>query len=231
MGDKVLLTVEERKLLGKKVKKLRKDGLVPGVVYGHGIDAQPVMANAKVAEKVWQTAGRRQPVELTVSGKKHLAMIKSADIDPLKRSLRHLSFQVVNQNEEVETEVPVRIDNEGETAAERAGLVVLQAIETVEVSALPSKLPEFVIVPSDKLLADGDHVNVSDIVTPDGVQILTDPEIVVASVYEPSALAAQNEAAAGEATDESEVEAEKGAEAEGEEKPETPAEGNTEKKQ
>lgn len=231
MGDKVLLTVEERKLLGKKVKKLRKDGLVPGVVYGHGIDAQPVMANAKVAEKVWQTAGRRQPVELTVSGKKHLAMIKSADIDPLKRRLRHLSFQVVNQNEEVETEVPVRIDNEGETAAERAGLVVLQAIETVEVSALPSKLPEFVIVPSDKLLADGDHVNVSDIVTPDGVQILTDPEIVVASVYEPSALAAQNEAAAGEATDESEVEAEKGAEAEGEEKPETPAEGNTEKKQ
>lgn len=211
MGDKVVLTVEERKVLGKKVSQLRKQGLVPGVMYGQGVEPTPVMAPANIVAKVWRDAGRRQPVELTIGGKKRLTMIKSAEFDPVKHVMRHLSFQVVNQNEVVQTEVPVRIEHEGETAAERAGLVVLQAVETVEIEARPGDLPEAVIVPSDKLVAEGNTVAVADITPIEGVTVLTDPEIVVASVYEPSAIAAQNDAAAGTATDEAEVEAENGA--------------------
>lgn len=210
MGDKVVLTVEERTILGKKVKQLRKEGIVPAVVYGADFASKAVMAPANLATKAWHTAGRHHPIELTIGKTKKLAMIKSAEVDPVKHSLRHLSLHVVKSNEKVDTAVPVKVTGEGETPAERAGLVVLQALETVEIQALPAKLPDFLEIPGEKLAETGDHVTVADITPADGVTVMTDPEIVVASVYEPSALAAANEAAAGDAEDESEVEAENG---------------------
>lgn len=210
MGDKVVLTVEERTVLGKKVKQLRKDGLVPGVMYGIDQDATPVMAPLVAATKVWRSAGRHHPIELVLGKKKQLAMIKSAEIDPVKHGLRHLSLHVIKSNEKVETEVPVKIAGEGETPAERAGLVVLQALEVVQIQALPAKLPDFLEVPGDKLVEQGNHVSVADIKAMDGVEVMTDPEIVVASVYEPGALAAANDAAGGDADEDTEVEAENG---------------------
>lgn len=211
MGDKVSLTVEERNVLGKKVAKLRKEGMVPGVVYGHEFESKAVMAPAVVVAKVWREVGSRQPVELTIGdGVKRLAMIKSAEFDPVKHSLRHLSFHVVKQNEKVETQVPIRIEAEGETEAERAGLVVLQTLENIDISAFPGDLPEAMIVPSAKLVAEGDHVLVSDIRAVPGVEVLGDPETIVASVYTPGALAAQNEEAAGDA-EEPTAEGEEGA--------------------
>jgi large subunit ribosomal protein L25 len=214
MGDKILLTVEERKILGKKVKQLRKEGLVPGVVYGGDMVAKAVMAPTNVATKAWHAAGRHHPIELTIGTKKQLAMIKSADVDPVKHKLRHLSLQIIKSNVKVETAVPVKVSDEGQTPAERAGMVVLQALETVEIQALPARLPDFLQVPGDKLVEQGDHVTVADILAVEGVEVLSDPEIVVASVYEPSALAAANDAAGGTAEDESEVESENGSDAE-----------------
>lgn len=212
MGDKVTLTVEERTILGKKVKRLRKEGFVPAVVYGAGVAAQPVMAPAGVAVKAWHSAGKHHPVELTIGKKKQLVMIKSAEIDPVKHNLRHLSLHVINSNEKVETEVPVKVTDEGQTPAERAGLVVLQALEAVEIQALPANLPDFLAVPGEKLAEPGDHVTVADILPVSGVEILSEPEIVVATVYEPSALAAANDAAGGTADEDTEVEAENGGE-------------------
>lgn len=218
MGDKIALSVEERKVLGKKVKQLRKQGFVPAVVYGHDIPATSVMAPMNVAEKVWREAGKHHVLELTIGdGSKQLAMIKSADLDPVKRRLRHLSLHVVKQNETVETEVPLHIAGEGETEAEKAGLVILQNVEQVTIQALPRNLPDFMAVPSDKLVTAGDTVSIADIAPIDGVSIMADPDQVIATVYEPSALAAQNDAAAGAATDESEVESEHGEAAEGDE--------------
>lgn len=218
MGEKVVLTVEERTVLGKKVKQLRKQGFVPAIVYGGEVESTAVMAPAVVAEKAWRDAGKHHVIELTLGGKKRLAMIKSADIEPVKRRLRHLSLHVVKQNEKVEAEVPVHVRGEGETPAEKAGFVVLKTIESVEVAALPNNLPNFMEVPGEKLAEPGDHLAVADIIVRDGVEVQSDPEQIVVTVYEPSALAAANDAAGGDATDETAVEAENGAEA--------PAEGD-----
>ncbi|HVI69778.1 MAG TPA: 50S ribosomal protein L25 [Magnetospirillaceae bacterium] len=212
MGDKIMLTVEERKILGKKVKQLRRQGMIPAVVYGGEMEATPVMAPAVEAEKAWRDAGKHHVVELTLGGKSQLAMIKSADLEPVKRRLRHLSLHVVKQNEKVETEVPIKVAGEGETPAEKAGLVVLKTIETVDVAAFPKDLPDFMEVPGDKLIEAGDHLTVADIIAQSGVSVLSESEQIVVTVYEPSALAAANDAAAGTATDESEVAAENGAE-------------------
>jgi large subunit ribosomal protein L25 len=212
MGDKVVLTVEERKILGKKVKQLRKEGMVPGVVYGHDAVSRTVMAPANVATKVWRQAGKHHPIELMIGSKKQLAMIKSADVDPVKHSLRHLSLHIIKSNEKVETEVPVKVTGEGETPAERAGLVVLQQLEAISIKALPAKLPDFLEVPGEKLVEQGDHVTVADIVPVDGVEIDAELEAIVATVYEPSALQAANDAAGGDADEDMEVEAENGGE-------------------
>jgi large subunit ribosomal protein L25 len=212
MGEKVVLSVEERKVIGKKVRQLRKQGMVPAIVYGADMQATSVMAPVVAATKAWRDAGKHQVVELTLGGKTQLAMIKSADLEPVKRSLRHLSLHIVKQNEKVETEVPLHITESGETPAEKAGLVVLKTIETVQIAALPKDLPDFMEIPGDKLTEAGDHLTVAAIIKRSGVEVLSDPEQIVVTVYEPSALAAANDAAAGDATDETEVLAENGAE-------------------
>jgi len=212
MSDKITLVAEDRTVVGKKVKQLRKQGLVPGIIYGHDVATTPFSAQAIAATKVWRAAGKHHVVEVTIDGKKQLTMIKSADVDPVKHSLRHLSLYAVKQNEKVEAEIPLKVTGEGETPAEKAGLVVLQALEAVQVQALPAALPDVLEVPGEKLAEPGDHVTVADIAPVKGVEILTDPEVVVASAYEPSSLAAQNEAAAGEAQEGEEPEAENGAE-------------------
>lgn len=213
MGDKIELTLQERTIIGKQVKQLRRDGYVPAVVYGSDFAAQSVMAPQVLITKAAKRAGKHHPVELQFQSKTRLAMIKALDFDPVKRILRHVAFHIIKQNEEVQTEVPVVVSGEGETPAEKAGLVVLTTIETVEIKALPTNLPDQLEVPGDRLAEVGDHLTVADIAVPKGVTVLAEPEQVIATVYEPSALQAANEATGGGAKpgDEQTVESEAGA--------------------
>lgn len=226
MGDKINLNLDARTAQGKKVKRLRQDGIVPAVVYGPGMEPVNAQAAHNVIEKVVREAGKHTPVHLTVDGKKRIAMIKDVDTEPVKHKIRHVSFHAVNQNEPVNAEVPIRLVGEGESEAERAGLIVLQALDQIEVRALPLDLPEALEVSILNLKEAGEQVTVGDIQLPANVELvehktgheeddedeeapkLTD--LVVASVYEPAALEAANEAAAGDATIDTEVEAENG---------------------
>jgi large subunit ribosomal protein L25 len=224
MGDKINLSLDPREAQGKKVKKLRRNGFVPAVVYGPAMEPVNGQAARNVMEKVVRDAGRHTPVHLTIDGKKRIAMIKDVDIEPVKRIIRHVSFHAVNQNEPVNAVVPIRLVGEGESEAERAGLIVLQALDQIEVRALPLDLPEALEVSIVNLKEAGEQVTLGDIVLPENVEFvehntgheeedeeapkLTD--LVVANVYEPAALEAANEAAAGDATIETEVESENG---------------------
>lgn len=215
MGEKVKLTVEARTVTGKKVAKLRKEGLTPAVVYGSDQEATPVMASTMVVQKVWQSAGKRQPIELTVAGgAKRLAMIKSADIDPVKHKVRHLSLHVVKQNEKVDAEVPIRVRlDEGNdvTPAERAGLVVLTTMESVAVRALPNNLPEAMEFDGEKLTEEGQHATIADLIAKDGVEVDAEPDQVIATVTSTAAIAAANDSLAGDAESEADVASENGA--------------------
>lgn len=227
MGDKVNLTLDTRTEQGKKVAGLRKRGLVPGVVYGHGLDPILVQSEYNVLEKVVREAGRHTPVYMTVDGKQRITMIKDIDRDPVKSRIRHVSFHAVKADEAVTAEVPIRLMGEGESEAEKAGLIVLQAIEEVEIKAKPADLPDALEVSIVNLATTEDKLTLGDITLPKGVEYADaeqDLELVIANVYEPAALQAANEAAGGDAEDESEVVAENGSEGEtpepGEEKSE-----------
>ena len=213
----ISLKLDERTAEGKKLAKLRESGFTPSVIYGG--QEQPIMTQSPQVEtsKVVHAAGKHTPINLTFDGKKKLAIIKSIDMDPVKHVLRHVAFHTIKQNDIITTEVPIILVGQGESEAERAGLVILQAIEHVEVKAKPADLPESLEISIINLATAEDKIFVSDIKLPEGVEfadIDQDMELVIANVYEPSALQAANEASGGEAEEEEaeEVPAENGEE-------------------
>lgn len=212
MND-ITLKLDSRTAAGKQVAKLRKDGLVPSVVYGGQDDPISTQSSLVETTKVARAAGKHSPVHLTIDGKKKLAIIKDIDIDPVKHLVRHVAFHTIKQNDVITTEVPVVLIGQGESEAEKAGLVVLQAIEHIEVKAKPADLPESIQLTIANLATTHDKITVGSIKLPEGVEFADaeqDLELVIANVYEPGALQAANDAAGGDAEDESEVEAENG---------------------
>jgi large subunit ribosomal protein L25 len=212
--DTINLSVQARTVNGKAVKRLRADGIVPAVIHNHGKDSIHVQAEYNDLAKVYRAAGRHHPVELTADGKKYLAIIKNATFDPKKNRLNHVVFNAINANQKVEADVPIkpRYDGDNESSpAERQSLIVLANLEEVAVSAVPSKLPDALYYNAEKLVEIGDRATVADLDVPEGVEVLTDADHTIATVYEPSALAAANDEAGGdeEATAE-DVDAEQG---------------------
>ncbi len=222
MSDSIALTLTKREATGKQVAKLRSSGHIPGVVYGHDFVATNVQAPVVKFTKVVSQAGKHHLVNLDIDGKKEIGLIKSIDVDPVKNTIRHVAFHIVKQNEKVETDVPIKLVGEGESEAERAGLVVLQSLETLKIRALPKDLPDSLDVSILTLVEPGQGVTIGDLTIPSGVELVEENmEITIASVYEPSALAAANDAAGGDAEEETEVPAEEGGEetTEGEDAP------------
>ncbi|HZM63743.1 MAG TPA: 50S ribosomal protein L25 [Candidatus Saccharimonadales bacterium] len=203
--EELLLNLQPREVTGKAVKQLRKDNMVPAVIHDHGKPSVIVMAPYLDLSKLYQKAGKRHPVIIVADGKRHTALIKQVDFDPKKHQLRHVVFNAVKANEKVTAEVPVRIkyaDEHESTPAERAGLVVLHQLEEVEVEAVPAELPDALFFDAEKLVEAGQSVTVADLIVPKGVTLKTDPSHPVATVFEPSALQAANDAAGGDAEEE-----------------------------
>jgi len=199
-SDAITLELNKRTEMGKAVKALRRSGLVPANIYERGHESVAVSVPFTIITKTYHQAGKHHPVELNVEGKKYLAMIKDVDIDPITGWVRHIGFHAINKNETVTAEIPVRVD--GEIPAERVSLLVLHTLDTVEVTALPSNLPDELTVDGTKLVEVGDKLAVSDIVVPEGVTILTDPSQTIAVVEEPKDQIAEAAAEAAENAEE-----------------------------
>lgn len=213
MND-ITLKLDTREIAGKKLATLRRDGIIPSVVYGGTTDPISTQSLQVETAKVAHAAGKHTPIHLTIDGKKKLAMIKSIDTDPVRHQIRHIAFHTIKQNDIITAEVPIRLIGQGESDAEKAGLVILQAIEHIEIKAKPAALPEALEISVAGLKTPEDKLSLNDIELPAGVEyaeLEQDLELVVANVYEPSALQAANDAAGGDAEDESEVTADNGA--------------------
>lgn len=211
MSDTITLEVAARETLGKSVKRLRKAGVTPAVIHDHGKDSIHIQADAQALTKVFHTAGRNHPVELKLDGKKYTTLIRTVSLDPRYNSVTHVVFNAVGAKQKVDAEVPVApryAEGNDASPAERAGLIVLTQLETVEVKALPKDLPDQLYYDAEKLVNVGDQITVADLVVPAEVVVETDENHTLATVFEPSALAAANDEAGGdaEAGDEASVE-------------------------
>ena len=221
----VQLKVETRKVLGKKVKKLRKEGVLPGNIYGKDVKSESVQVNYKEFEKVLKVAGETGLVELQVDGKVRPVLIHNIQFDPVTHETLHADFYQVNLKEKVKTMVPLSFVGEPAAVINKFG-ILLEQLSEVEVEALPTDLPENIEVNVENLANVDEQITIADIKAPAGVTLLTDAGQVVAKIGElvtkEAAEQAAAEAAAAEAAKAAEAPAE-GAPAEGE----APAEGAT----
>lgn len=202
MAEKIVLTADKRELSGKQARSLRKQGIVPGVIYGSKLEATNVQFEPVSLQKTLKKAGRHAPIEISLAGKKHIALVKDVAYAPARNEIVHISFQAVSASEKVNTEVPVVLKGEDESEAKKSGLVILQTIEEIEVRAKTSDLPNEIAVDASKLAVAEEKLTLASVQIPKGVELVdADPDLVVATVWEPAALEAKN-AAADEAASE-----------------------------
>lgn len=193
MSEDIVLKAKKRDEFGRKVKALRNNGDTPAVIHDHGKDSIHVSVTELELKKAFRAAGKHAPVKLDVDGKKYTTLIKEISYKPGTTRTLHGVFQAVSADEKVSAEIPVRIV--GEIPAERASLLVLKSLDTVEVEALPKDLIDVLEVSGDKLAEVGDKLHISDLTPPSGVTIKAEPEQTIATVEMPKDQIAEADAA------------------------------------
>lgn len=176
------LKVEKRKIIGKKVKNLRREGILPANIYGRDFKSISVQAPVKDFEKVYKDAGETGLVDLALDTQTIPVLIHSVHSDYLGNIL-HADFYKVNLKEKVKAMVPIHVTGEPLAVTDKIGLL-MNIIDEVEVEALPTELPENLEVNVEKLAAVGEQIAVGDIKAPEGVTILTDATQVIVKIDE-----------------------------------------------
>jgi large subunit ribosomal protein L25 len=220
------LNLDAREAQGKANKRLRREGIVPGVVYGKGEGSTNVQVDAKTFETLYRAAGRTSVVKFRLPGASRATsgFIKSVQRHPLSGSAIHVDYYLVNLNVEMEVDVPLVFTGEA-PAVEETGGTLLHNLNAIHVKALPNDIPHEVTVDVSVLKSLDVAIHVKDLsLNRDLVQVLTDGETLVSTVVpprveeEPEPVVAEGEELEGEEGEGAEGEGE-GASAEGGEGP------------
>jgi large subunit ribosomal protein L25 len=226
------LKASEREILGKKVRFLRRQGLVPGHVFGKNLDSEHVSVKMVDFLKVLKEAGETGLVELKIGDEKtRPVLIRQVQVNPITSVPIHIDFYQVNLKEKTTVAVPIIQIGEEPELVHTGEAVVIQPLMEVEVEALPVDLPENIEVDITSLKAIDDAILVSALKVPETVTILAEPDAVVvkletAVTAEMQALLEEQAAEQVAATEAAAEEGEAGEKAEGEEGAEG-AEGET----
>ncbi|HEX9530834.1 MAG TPA: 50S ribosomal protein L25, partial [Acidimicrobiales bacterium] len=183
-------------------RRLRHHGKVPAVLYGHGMEPQPLAVDGRSLRAALTTqAGLNALLSLQVDGASHLAMARDIQRDPVRRTVSHVDFQVVRRDEVMAADVPIVLVGEATEVAIGDGLVD-QQMHTLSIRATPDAIPNVIEVDVSGL-AIGETIRVGDLELPARVTTEADPEQAVVVGQPPQVLAAdlvaEAEAVEGEA--------------------------------
>lgn len=183
--DKQTLKGEVRKLLGRNVKNLRKDGILPGNIFGKKIKSEAVQVNFKDFEKIYKEVGETGLLTLEIGKVEKPVLIHNLQVNPVTDVPVHVDFLQVDLKEKVEAEVPVELI--GESPAEKQAIgTVVQHLNEVKVEALPTDLPEKFEVDTSTLAEVDQVVLVKDLkVDRSKVTVMTDENEIVVKVEPP----------------------------------------------
>ena len=187
------LVAETRTQFGKgAARKIRRDHKIPAVMYGHG--AEPVHITLPGHDTMMALKVANALLTIVIDGDEQLALAKDVQRDPIKPIIEHVDLVIVRRGERVNVDVPVT--TEGEAAAET---VVTVDSQTIELLVLATQIPEHVVVPIDALEA-GTQILASQLVLPEGAELVTDPNVLVVNITQQiSAEALEAELAEAEA--------------------------------
>ncbi len=219
--DRLSLKATERVLMGKGVKVLRREGLLPGNVYGNTKENEAVTISALDFKNIYKIAGETGLIDLKIGAEKvRPVMIRDVQMDPVKGTPFHVDFYQVNLSEKVEVPVPIVLIGEEPDLVKSGEAIVLQTISEVQVEALPTDLVEHIEVNIQALREIGDGLTVGDLsYDRSKLTVLTDAEEVVVKLdtavsAEMEALLEEQQAEAEAAAAEAPVEGEPAAEGE-----------------
>lgn len=162
--DRLSLKAEDRTVLGKKVKKLRRDGKLPGHVFGKGIDSEAVTISAKDFLKTFNLAGETGLIDLKIGAEKiRPVLIRDVQYGPVSGQPIHIDFYQVNLTEKVKVSVPLVLIGEQPESVHLGEAIILQTINEVEVEALPTDLVEKIEVDISNLKTIDDAIAVGQL--------------------------------------------------------------------
>ncbi len=192
MADTYSLDVQNRHVTGKQVRQLRRDNLVPAVIYGAGGQALNISCPRRPLEILLSKAGGTHLVTLNVEGKAENALVREVQRHSIRRDLIHIDFLRVDLTKKLKTEVPLLLVGEPKLGAD---LTLAHYITQIEVECLPTDIPDHIEVSLANLTVAGDQVTVSDLPQIANVTYLAEPSDVIARLETASAPTAEDEAA------------------------------------
>jgi len=191
MAERVTIKAAPRTVLGKKVRQLRRNGRLPGNVFGRGIDSCAVDVDAREFARTIKSAGLRAMIELDVEGEPapRYVILRGLTRSGGTGEPIHIDFFQVDPSIPIQANVPIRLVGESPAVRDLAG-TVLPGVDVVSVRCLPLAIPDAISVALSGLKSFDVTLTVGDIAPVSGVEILTDPAIVVATVNPPRVRAA-----------------------------------------
>ncbi len=184
--ERAELLVRRREILGKKVRHLRRQGIIPANVYGHNIPSEAVQVEARSLAETVRRAGTTRLIELKMEegARPRPVLIRSLQRNPRTGEFIHVDFYQVSMRERLRLHVPVVMTGEAPALESTDGILV-RNLDTIEVEALPGDLPPTIEVDVSHLRDIGDAVTVSDLTVPQGVTVLANPDDLVVSIAPP----------------------------------------------
>ena len=218
-GERTKLVVAQREQLGSKdSRRLRRQGLVPGVLYGRGEPVAITIAERELRRALTGAAGLHSilDVEIDGHGKTHASILKDYQVDKIRGFITHVDLQEVRLDQTIHASVSVHLVGGEDAPGVREGGVLSQPLRELNVEALPLEVPEHLDLDVSHMEVGG-TLRLADVPVPDGVKLLDDPDTVVATVTAPTreiveepeeaAEGEEAEAPEGEAAAEGEAEA------------------------
>lgn len=183
--EKIELKVKTRQAVGKELNKLRQEGFVPAVLYGHNTKNQNIQVSARELAKIYSQAGESTLIDLTIDDKAPTkVLIQDTQRDPVKDSFVHVDFYQVNMTEKITTEIELNFIGESKAVKELGGVLVKNT-NSIEVKCLPGDLVSKIDVDISVLETFDDAIHVKDLDVSDKIKVLTDIEEIVATVMPP----------------------------------------------
>jgi len=182
MADRLNLSLENRTLVGKKVGRLRRDGIIPATVYGKGVSPISVQMNARAFNDTYRHSGRTGLIDLSIPGQKGISVfVHNLQRHPVTRNIIHVDFLAVDLRIEVTVDVPVHITGESELV-KRGDALLNQVLTSLAVRALPADIPSSIEVDVSGLDSFEKSIHVGDLSLDTKGEIVTPADELVVSL-------------------------------------------------
>jgi len=216
--EKVVVQAEKRTVVGKQVRALRREGKLPAVIYGYGIDPISIVLDSHSASRILAKASSSTLVTIELDGVQYPTLVREKQLDFIRNSLIHVDFMAVSMTEKITASVGIHIVGQA-PAVKEFGAILVTGLTELEVECLATDLPERFTVDVSGLVEISDGIYVRDVVPPANVEILDDPDemIVVATAMAAEEVEEEEEVLEGEEELEEPEVIEKGKKEEGEE--------------